>query len=571
MSLNQNQIKDLKFADITAAKAAGRPNEVCFVESTRKTYFYLTSGAAYTADDEDVLTTQNGGDTRWVSSLVSAQNVIIPGGIGTPTYDDLQDWLNLTQSSGKLTGGAITANDPGVNALLDISELEGLIKTTNAVGGTIVPFKKAVQSGISPTGITDGAVNWIYLDYDSGSLTYKATIDRTAIHEYDQFVIGRIWISGNTIEILSVGMSIYNFERRIHNRLILKYGAMDHVSGGVVAKHATALRLTCSDAVWYTDGEKFTTALADTFQVWYKSGSATWQESGVLTLFSEVFDGGTSEVFRFYQDGETLSALTNYGVYWLFMCPEGDFHVVLGTANYANVTAAQSAEVPTALPPYLVNWGRLIGKVICQKQGAALYSVETVFGNDFSVSSNIAHNDTANLNTDAYRHAPASAAASDFIVGEAATGNWVKKTLAETQAILDHLAIPGADHTWTGETITATAGENLTIGQVAYQKSDGKFWKTDADAVATAKGLLLMATASISADASGVFLKCGFLRDDDFAWTIGAELFLDTATAGGMTETAPSGTDDVVRLVGYAWTADIVRFDPDKSYVVVTA
>lgn len=126
-----------------------------------------------------------------------------------------------------------------------------------------------------------------------------------------------------------------------------------------------------------------------------------------------------------------------------------------------------------------------------------------------------------------------------------------------------------SDHTASGDIITATAGENVAFGEVCYFKSDGKFWKTDADAEATSKGLLVMAIATIAGDASGLFLKTGLARDDAWNWTVGAELFLDTATAGGMTATAPSGSTDIVRLVGYGKGADYVEFKPSTMYLEI--
>jgi len=127
---------------------------------------------------------------------------------------------------------------------------------------------------------------------------------------------------------------------------------------------------------------------------------------------------------------------------------------------------------------------------------------------------------------------------------------------------------PTSDHTWNGEIATMTAGESVVIGDVCYLKSDGKFWKVDADAEATTKGFLVMATTSISADATGIFLLNGFIRDDTWTWTIGAELFCST-TPGNPTETQPSATGDIVRLVGYAYSADIIYFNPDKTYIEV--
>ncbi len=122
-----------------------------------------------------------------------------------------------------------------------------------------------------------------------------------------------------------------------------------------------------------------------------------------------------------------------------------------------------------------------------------------------------------------------------------------------------------ADHTWSGITVSATAGENLTIGQIAYFKSDGKFWLADSDVSTTTKGMLAMATASITAAAAGIFLLYGVLRDDTFAYTIGAELFVHT-TGGVPTETAPSGNTDVKRVIGHAFpNADTVFFHPPSA------
>jgi len=304
----------------------------------------------------------------------------------------MQDFLQMTRSAGRLVGGVITAH-AGPNGTVDISDLEGMVFTTNALGGSYIYFKIAGTT-ITPA---DGAVSWIYFDYNGGNPQFASTVDRSTIHEYDQFSIGRVWRSGNSIEVQQTGHSLYNKDRRIHNRVILKYGNMDHVSGGVISKHATALRLQSNAGSWYAANTPFSTVAKDTFQVWYKSGSATWVESTAMTLFSDIFNGAAAKTYEVYQNGNSLANLTNYGVYWIFMCPEGDLYVVLGTANYSNVGNAQAASIPSDLPPYLVNFGRFVGRVICQKSGAALYSVETVFGYTFTQSAATDYNSLANL------------------------------------------------------------------------------------------------------------------------------------------------------------------------------
>jgi len=111
-----------------------------------------------------------------------------------------------------------------------------------------------------------------------------------------------------------------------------------------------------------------------------------------------------------------------------------------------------------------------------------------------------------------------------------------------------------------------TAGENLSSGDLCYLKDDGKMWKADADAEATADTLLALSTATISADATGVFLLFGKYTTSGL--TAGAVQYVDT-TAGAITETKPSGTGDIVRIVGYALSTTILFFDTDKTYIEV--
>lgn len=130
-------------------------------------------------------------------------------------------------------------------------------------------------------------------------------------------------------------------------------------------------------------------------------------------------------------------------------------------------------------------------------------------------------------------------------------------------------AAPGSDHTFSGPSVSMTAGEALAFPEVVYVKSDGKLWKADADAASTAP-VFAMASASISADASGVFILPGsFVRDDTWTWTVGGMIYLST-TAGGLTQTAPSGTDDVIQCVGIATHADRMWFKPDLTFITHT-
>ena len=152
------------------------------------------------------------------------------------------------------------------------------------------------------------------------------------------------------------------------------------------------------------------------------------------------------------------------------------------------------------------------------------------------------------------------------------------KAIAWADDVLASLVVAalGTNETWIGPTQSVTAGEILTIGEVAYLKSDGKYWLANADAEATADTKLVMATATIAADGTGIVLLPGpmsFMRvDATTEWTVtaaGDVMFLST-TEGELTN-AVSGytTLDIVRICGYMETATILNFDVGKTFIEI--
>ena len=122
----------------------------------------------------------------------------------------------------------------------------------------------------------------------------------------------------------------------------------------------------------------------------------------------------------------------------------------------------------------------------------------------------------------------------------------------------------GSDHTVSGQVITLTAGANVAFGDFCYMKADGKMGLVDADAIATMSGVF-MAAETIAADAAGLFLMPGGVaRDDTWAWTVGGLIFATvTGTTGNtLSQTAPTGVDDVIQIVGVAMHADRMLFLP---------
>ena len=145
------------------------------------------------------------------------------------------------------------------------------------------------------------------------------------------------------------------------------------------------------------------------------------------------------------------------------------------------------------------------------------------------------------------------------------------QTAIDAKASIAMDGTPDTDHTSTGQTTsTFAAGEDVTVMDLVYFKSDGEWWKTDADAAATAGGVMLAISLETKSDgqAMKVALPGSFVRDDTWNWTVGAPLYV-SLSPGAITATAPSATDDVVRVVGFAVSADVIYFNPSADYATV--
>lgn len=153
----------------------------------------------------------------------------------------------------------------------------------------------------------------------------------------------------------------------------------------------------------------------------------------------------------------------------------------------------------------------------------------------------------------------------DGTTGLAAKAPLASPTFTGTATIPNTLntAIPGTDHTTSGTLISLTATANSAIGDVIYIASTGKGTFCKADAVANCPyALAICADATINADAAGNWLVRGQIRDDTWNWTVGGLIYISTTgtTGNTLTQTAPSGANNVIMAVGVALSADVMYF-----------
>lgn len=132
---------------------------------------------------------------------------------------------------------------------------------------------------------------------------------------------------------------------------------------------------------------------------------------------------------------------------------------------------------------------------------------------------------------------------------------------------------PSVDDTNGGDVIAGIlAGDTIAQWDLVYlDASSGRWELADADAVGTAGSVLLgLALASGTDGGALTVLVKGIARNDGWTWaTVGGPLYPST-TPAAMSQTAASGTDDVIRVLGYALSDDCVWFDPAKSWVTHT-
>ena len=160
----------------------------------------------------------------------------------------------------------------------------------------------------------------------------------------------------------------------------------------------------------------------------------------------------------------------------------------------------------------------------------------------------------------------ASFSEDDFTVAE---GGRVSLASVKKTASSQKYAVTGnTDGTFQGDVVYIGGTTSMTTGAIYHYKSDGTWELADADAAANCDGLLAVALGAAS-DTNGMLLR-GMVTLDHDPGSVGDVLFLST-TGGDCSATAPSGTGDIIRVVGYCLDASNgqIWFNPDGTYVEV--
>jgi len=133
-----------------------------------------------------------------------------------------------------------------------------------------------------------------------------------------------------------------------------------------------------------------------------------------------------------------------------------------------------------------------------------------------------------------------------------------------------------ADGTYSGIIVTGTSGYAQTIGDLVYlDPTDSRWEACDANSASGADGdargnIAMVVVAGTDGNSCTLLLR-GRARFAGFpaGMTINNPLYV-SETAGAITQTQPTTTDVVIRIIGHATTADEINFCPDNLWFTHT-
>ena len=119
--LNQRQIENHRFSTLALIKAVsnGNPKTIAYCDETETLYRWEDNGSTYTANDQDVLITGKGGNTRW---LGIAGQYMIAGHCVTTQNVSSQTYTSSNSTGYALISGATIT--PGAGTYIAICTLD---------------------------------------------------------------------------------------------------------------------------------------------------------------------------------------------------------------------------------------------------------------------------------------------------------------------------------------------------------------------------------------------------------------------------------------------------------------
>jgi len=275
--------------------------------------------------------------------------------LDTPTYEDLQAIINTYMSSGKFTGGGFTDNGDGS---ITVAAGTGLIKSTDSDTGALYSFDWAEDTNVT---LTDNSVNFIYVDYNSGTPQIGVATSSPTDHN-TKVLLGLVYRSGTTLHMTNAGQLIANYPAKTCWKDMEVNGKFQWVSGVKPSETGTRY-LKLSEGTIYAGLTKKSISAYDStstaLTAYYSDGGTGWNTASVQQIDNQYYDNDSGTLASLTADYKTCR--------YIYIDPDGHVYMVYGTSQYSKLADAIEEEAPTSLPDMLGNIGMLVGKVIVKE------------------------------------------------------------------------------------------------------------------------------------------------------------------------------------------------------------
>jgi hypothetical protein len=277
-------------------------------------------------------------------------------------------------------------------SLFDDQNYSGTKKSLPVTGG---------DTGTDFPHLADGATNYIYVDYNSGSPEFVISQTEPNYRRSDLAKYLTVYRDGNNLHVLDWEYEASGLPNKILDRLyevnkfVKKNGSLK------IALASPSLIITIGQGVVYNGIKKNILPSINSnddvlFRLYHTAGQ--WDKT--------VFNGGASINNTDYDNGNNLTPLSNnhYVVNWYYRDIENNNHIyeVIGRNQYTKLSDAELEQEPP-LPQLVTNHTILVGKIIIQKNSTSgnVYNYES---NTFIPSQAVLHNELDGLNQGNYIH-----------------------------------------------------------------------------------------------------------------------------------------------------------------------
>lgn len=308
--------------------------------------------------------------------------------LGTPTVDQVQEYIDNVGSSGFFLGGIISDGGSGT---IDITAGQGFIRQSADDNAPLLSF---VWDAVTGMAVPSDTTRYIFVD-DTGVVSLNAS---EFIEAQDNIMIGVVTDEGGAIShVFNLGVRLQESIGQAGRFVRRVFGiSRDQRKGGLIfGQSGDANRdvTVTAGSLWWGRTEyaiaAFDTSGADTFDTY----SAGGQEATGVSQWPNTQ----------YDNAGTLTTMTNnrWAVLWWYIEPDGHIVMIYGRDQYVTEGQAEEELPPSESIPNRISSASVIAaKFIFQKSNNTAMKIESAFGVPFTSAGVTDHGNLAGLGDD---------------------------------------------------------------------------------------------------------------------------------------------------------------------------